>query len=106
MTDTASRVVGPILLTNSSVTLYTVPSSTTAILRSIHIANTSGSAATVKLSIGADAAGTRLLGDYSIAANATYDWSGFIPLAAAETFRGQSGTTNVLTITVSAVLVT
>jgi hypothetical protein len=33
MTDSASRIVGPILLTNSSVTLYTVPGSTTAILR-------------------------------------------------------------------------
>lgn len=105
MADTASRIIGPILLTNSSVTLYTVPSSTQAIVRLIHIANTSGTAATVKLSIGADAAGTRLLGDLSIAANGTYDWSGFLPVAAAETIRGQSGTTNVLNITVSAVLV-
>lgn len=105
MTDTAVRPVGPILLTNSTVTLYTVPTASTLIIRSIHIANTSGTAATAKLSIGADAAGTRWLGDYSVPANGTYDWSGFLTLIAAETLRGQSGTTNVLTITVSGVLV-
>lgn len=105
MSDTAVRPVGPILLTSSSVTLYTVPASTTVIVRSIHIANTSGTAATARLSIGADAAGTRWLPDYSVPANGTYDWSGFLTLVAAETLRGQSGTTNVLTITVSAVAV-
>lgn len=106
MTDTAARIIGPILLTNSTVTLYTVPAATQAIVRSIHIANTSGTAATATLSIGADAAGTRLLGAFSVPANGTYDWSGFLPVAAAETIRGQSGTTNVLTIVVSAILVT
>ena len=106
MTDTASRIIGPMLLTNSSATLYTVPGGTTAIVRLIHIANTSGSAATVKLSIGADAAGTRFLGDLSIAANGTYDWSGFLPVEAAELIKGHSGTNNVLNITVAAVLVT
>lgn len=106
MTDTAIRFVGPMLLTNAEVTLYTVPASSVAILRSVHIANTSGTAATAKLSIGADAAGTRWLGDLSIPANSTYDWSGFLPLAAAETLRGYSGTTNVLAITVGGVRVT
>jgi hypothetical protein len=106
MTDTAARVVGPMLLTNASVTLYTVPASTKAILRHIRIANTSGAAATARLSIGVDAAGTRILGDVSIPAASVYDWSGFLVMEAAETLRGQSGTTNVLAITVSGVLVT
>lgn len=106
MTDTAARVIGPTLLTNSTATLYTVPGGTTAILRLIHIANTSGTAATVKLSIGTDAAGTRLLGDYSVTANGTYDWSGFLPVASGEVIKGHSGTNNVLNITVGAVLVT
>lgn len=105
MSDTATRFVGPTLLTNTTATLYTVPALTIAILRNIHIANTSGTAATVKLSIGVDAAGSRLLGDLSVAANGTYDWSGFMPVAAAETIRGHSGTTNVLAITISGVLV-
>lgn len=106
MTDTASRIIGPMLLTNSSATLYTVPAATTAILRLIHIANTSGTAATVKLSIGTDAAGTRILGDYSVPANGTYDWSGFLPVVAGEVIKGHSGTNNVLNITAAGVLVT
>src|SRR5688500_17517623 len=106
MADLAARIIGPILLTNASVTLYTVPAVTQAIVRNIHIVNTSATAATATLSIGVDAAGTRLLSAVSIPANSAYDWSGFIVTEAAETIRGQSGTTNVLTITVSGVLVT
>jgi hypothetical protein len=106
MADTAARIIGPILLTNSSVTLYTVPGSTKAIVRNIIIANTSATAATARLSIGADAAGTRILPEVSIPANSVYDWSGFLVLNAGDTIRGQSGTTNVLAITVSGVLVT
>lgn len=106
MTDTASRIVGPTLLTNTTATLYTVPGSTQAILRNIIIANTSGTAATARLSIGVDAAGTRILPEVSIPANSIFEWSGFLVMEAAETLRGHSGTTNVLAITVSAVLVT
>ena len=106
MTDTASRIVGPFSVNNTEDTLYTVPGATTAILRNIHIANTTSSAATIKLGIGADAAGTRLLSDFSVPANGTYDWTGFLPMAATETLRATGGTDNALTITVSAVLVT
>lgn len=106
MADTAKRHAGPLLLTTAEQTLYTVPASTTAIVRGIRIANTSAAAVTVKLSIGADAAGTRLMSDVPIPANSVYDWSGFLVLATANTLRGQAGTTNVLTITVSGVEVT
>ena len=106
MADLAARIVGPMLLTNASVTLYTVPASTQAILRNIVIANTSASSATARLSIGVDAAGTRIIPDIPIPANSVYDWSGFLVMEAAETLRGESGTTNVLAISVSAVLVT
>lgn len=106
MPDTAARIVGPTLLTNSSATLYTVPGSTQAIVRSIIIANTSGSAATARVSIGVDAAGTRIIPDISIPANSMFEWSGFLVMAAAETLRGESGTTNVLAISVNGVLVT
>lgn len=106
MADTAKRLGGPDDIPNSEVTLYTVPGATTAIIRNIHIANTTGTAATIKMSIGADAAGTRILGDLSIPANGTYDWSGFMVLAAAETLRATGGTNNALTATVSGVEVT
>ena len=106
MADLAKRLVGPVLITNAEVTWYTVPTAATAIIRSIHIVNTSGTAATATISIGADAAGTRLLGAHSVAANSEYDLSTFLVMTAAETLRGQAGTTNVLTITVSGIEVT
>jgi hypothetical protein len=106
MSDTAVRLAGPTLLTGTEATLYTVPADTTAILRHIRLANSTATAATVRLSIGAYAAGTALLGDVSIPANGTYDWSGFAVLAAAETLRGSAGTTNALAVTVSGVEVT
>jgi hypothetical protein len=103
VSDTATRIAGPILMTTGAQTYYTVPANTTTIIRSIHIANTSGTAATATLSIGADAAGTRLLPAKSIAANEVYHLPCFIVLTAAETLRGLAGTTNVLTLTVSGV---
>ena len=103
MADLAKRLAGPVLITNAEVTWYTVPTGRTAIVRTIHIVNTSGSAATATVSIGADAAGTRLLSAHSVAANSEYDLNTFLVMAAAETLRGQAGTTNVLTITVSGV---
>lgn len=106
MTDTAKRLGGPALVANSEGTLYTVPGVTTAILRNIHIVNTTATAATIKMSIGADAAGTRILGDLSIPANSVYDWSCFLVMAAAETLRATGGTNNALTATVSGVEVT
>lgn len=103
MTDTAKRLGGPDDIPNSEVTLYTVPALTTGIVRHIGICNTTGSAATIKMSIGADAAATRILSDLSIAANSYFDWTGFLVLAAAETLRATGGTNNALTVTVSGV---
>lgn len=106
MADTAKRLAGPDDIPNSETTIYTVPSATTAVLRNIHIANTTGSAATIRLTIGATAVGTALLYDFSVPANGTYDWSGFLVMAATETLRATGGTNNALTVTVSGVEVT
>ena len=106
MADTAKRLYGPAQPGTSSTTLYTVPASTTAILRNIRISNTTATAATITMSIGADAAATRLMSGVSIAANSVYDWSGFIVLATTETLRALQGTSAALTVTVSGVEVT
>ena len=103
MADTAKRLAGPDDIPNSSTDMYTVPGSTTAILRNIHIANTTNTAATIRLCIGTIGAGTALLYDFSIPANGTYDWSGFLPMAAGEVLKAQGGTNNALTLTVSGV---
>lgn len=106
MADAAKRLAGPTLLTASEQTLYTVPASTTTILRGIRVANNSTATVTLTLSIGADAAGTRLYSGFDLLAKSIHDWSGFLVLTAAETLRGYAGTTNQLVITVSGVEVT
>jgi hypothetical protein len=101
------RMFGPALVTNSLATLFTVPTAEIYVVRHMHVQNNSGAAATLTISIGADAAGTRIYDTYSIPALAAgvvgsaIDIWCFYPLVAAEIMRAVSGTTNVLTLTVS-----
>jgi hypothetical protein len=104
MTDTASRLAGPNAIDSSEETLFT--SNGISIIRNIHIANTTASGATIKMSIGADAAGTRFMSDVRVEAYSMYDWSGFLVLGNGETLRATGGTANALTVTVSGVVVT
>jgi hypothetical protein len=80
-----------------------VPASTTAILRSVHVTNETGSTATFTMSIGTDAAGKRLWTALDIPTKSSFDWSGFIVMAAAEVLQAFSGTASALTLTVSGV---
>lgn len=99
---------GPTALTTSAATLYTVPASTTTTVRNIHIANESTTTAvTVTLSIGTDGAGKRFLGPgLSIPASSSYDWSGFLILAAAEILQGTASAATSLTVTISGIQTT
>ncbi len=85
--------------------LYTAPATGT-IVRSIHIVNTTGVAATITLGLNAAAAlaaANHFLSAYSIPANGTYDWSGFAVLDASATIRALQGTAAALTVTISGV---
>lgn len=97
--DTPKRLAGPVAGTGAAATLYTVPALTTAILRAVHVVNTTAGALTFKMSIGVDAVGTRLFSDISVPKNGTLDWDGFMVLAAAETLRWNAPTG--LTVSVS-----
>ena len=101
MTDTAVRI-GPASVGSGETTLYTATG--TGIIKWLHIANVTGTAATVKMSVGADAAGTRVLGDVSVPANDFLDLDVFLPITT--TLRAQSGTNNALTVTGGVVEVT
>src|SRR4051812_40805792 len=62
MAESLVRLFGPIAGTGSDQTLYTVPGATTVDYRNIHIVNNDAvSAQTLKMSIGADGAGTRII---------------------------------------------
>ena len=104
MADTAKRLVGPVALTTTAATtLYTVPASTTAVLRSIHVNNESGATASFTMSIGADAAGKRLFSALDIPTKSSFDWSGFIVMAAAEIIQSSASANTALTLTISGV---
>lgn len=101
MARTPKRLAGPATVSNAAATKYTVPALTTTLVRHIHVSNPSGSPVTFTLSIGADAAGTRLFDAYTIAANSVLDHYCYHVLAAAEIIQALAGTTTVLTLTIS-----
>jgi len=70
MAVTKKRLFGPAQLGASTATKYTVPALTKTVIRQIEISNPSASPVTVTISIGADAAGTRLRDAFSIPAAA------------------------------------
>jgi hypothetical protein len=77
-----------------------------AVVRAIHIANTTGAAATITLGLNAGAAlavANHFLSAVSVPANSTYDWSGFQVLDTTGTIRALQGTSGALTATISGV---
>jgi hypothetical protein len=106
MPRTPKRLAGPAQIATGPATIYTVPSTTKTIIRHIHIQNPSGSAVTVTLSIGASAAGTRILDAFSIPAAAAgvsasvLDMFCYYVLEAAEILQAAAGTNNIAVITV------
>ena len=108
MARTPKRLAGPALVATGPTTIYTVPASTKTVLRHVHVSNPSGSPVTFTMSIGADAAGTRLIGAYSIPAaaagvplssSAPDIWL-YVPMEATEILTVSAGTNNILTVTV------
>lgn len=73
MAKTLKRLMGPAALTTSAATKYTASANGPTDIRHIHFSNTSAGAVTVTLSIGTDAAGTRVLDAYPMAANTVLD---------------------------------
>lgn len=75
--------VGPNPVDSTAETVYTCPAGKRAILRFV-IVNNPGTATTFTLSVGVDAAGTRLLEAVSIAQNVPFERHLYVPLAATE----------------------
>lgn len=84
MADACKRLVGPKQMANSATTEYTVPGATTTTVRLIHFSNPTAGQLTVTLSIGADAAGTRLLDAYPIPAGSIFAYPCHFTLATTE----------------------
>lgn len=101
MARTLKRLFGPALLTNAAATKYTVPAGTVAEIRHIHV-NNPGAPITLTMSIGADAAGTRIYDALLIptgAGQVPYPWVQFV-MVAAEVLQAFGSVTNQLTLTI------
>jgi predicted amidohydrolase len=94
------RMAGPAQVSNAAATKYTVPANRRGIVRHVHVQNPSGSAVTFTMSIGADAAGTRLFDAFSIGANQVLDHYCYYILATTEIIQAFAGTNNILTLTI------
>lgn len=107
MPRTAKRLYGPAVIATGPTTVYTVPALTKTIIRQIHLSNPSASPVTITLSVGADAAGTRLWSTYSIPAAAAgvtdsvRDIFMYLVMEAAEILTLSAGTNNVLDIVIT-----
>jgi len=105
MARTPKRLHGPAQVSNAATTKYTVPAGVKTVIRHIHVQNPSGGAVTFTMSIGADAAGTRIIDAFSIPAAAPgvtasiVDFFCYYVLEAAEIVQALSGTNNILTLT-------
>lgn len=96
--DVQKRLYGPAQPGIVAATLYTVPTGKKTTLELIHVANTTASIATLTLSIGADAAATRLLSGFSLPANGILTLPVATTLVAAEVIQGLQGTLSALTV--------
>lgn len=99
MTRTPTRLAGPANVSNAAATKYTAPAGG-ALVRHIHVANPSGSDATFTLSIGADAAGTRILDAVNVPAGTQLEHHCYYPLANGEIVQAFGGTNNALKLTI------
>lgn len=98
MARTPTRLAGPALLTNAAATKYTAPAGG-ALLRAIHLSNPTGSPVDFTLSIGADAAGTRLYDGYPIGVDQAVTLWCYHALTNGEIIQAFAGTNNVMTLT-------
>lgn len=99
MADTYKRIYQGQLSTSSGV-VYTVPSGTQAIIKSIRIANTSASSTTVKLWNGGSADSNVILPATSIDAGGFGEFDGTLTMTAADTLVAQAGANSSITMTV------
>lgn len=100
---TLKLTFGPLALTTTLTTNVYNQSSALIydVIKHIHIANKTGSAATFTLYLGAtgaNAAGTELWLGYSVPANSAFEWYGNLKVVSTQFIVGGSGTATALTI--------
>lgn len=97
-----TRIHGPAAVSNVAATKYTVAAGQQIIVRHIHVENTAAGAVNFTMSIGADAAGTRIYDAFTIAAGAVLDVFCYYVLVAAEIIQAFASVNNQLVLTLDA----
>lgn len=100
MARIATRFSGPAQVSNAAATKLTVASGEKNEIVHIHVQNPSASTVTFFMSIGGDAAGTRLYDAYPIGPGQVLDLFPYYVLDAAEVLQAYAGTNNILTLTI------
>lgn len=103
MPDIRTRLFGPALLTNAAATKYTAPPNTLAVIKHLRVSNPSGSPVNFTMSIGADAAGTRIYDAVSIPAGGAIETFCMYTLEEGEIVQALGSTTNVLVLTLDGI---
>ena len=101
------RFAGPIVGTAAAAVLFTVDHNQQWLVTHIRVVNTTTSAQTFKMSIGVDAAGTRIYDTYSVATGGLHDWQADSPYNAIVLYGGETLEWNgpaTLTVTVEGVV--
>lgn len=84
----------------TATTLYTVPSATSTLVKTMRIVNTSASAATIKIWQNGTANANTILPTTSIDAGGFAEFEGTFTLGAADYISAQAGTASAITITI------
>ena len=107
MAGTLKRIAGPAYIATSATNIYTPAASTIyTVIRHIHVANKTNSAATFALYVGAtggSTGGTELFGGnahHSVAANSEFDYYCTLRMADTDFLVGIAGTASALVIVV------
>ena len=98
MARTPKRLFGPAQISNAAATKYTVPAVTKTIISYIHVDNP-GASINLTMSIGADAAGTRIYDAFPIPTG-PYDIWCYHVLEAAEILQAFASLTNQIVLTI------
>lgn len=94
------RLYGPATLAAAAATVYTVPTGQVAVIRNIHVINQTTGDLTFTMSIGADAAGTRIFYLQTVSGDEYFDSFAPFVLTAGETIQAYGSAAAGLTITI------
>lgn len=102
MAGVPSRLAGPALVDATSEVIYTCPANRRAIVRHVWIMNP-GAAATFRMSIGADAAATRIYDGVSIAEDVPRNDHVYFVLEAGDTLEASSSADDQMVVVISGI---